>query len=139
MCPTEQNEHWEVCRIAIFCAQELTMKNFRLVVVSLCGALAAALLFAAAPAEAHGYYGPRSGVYFQFGVPLWPGYWGPHYYYDYPPPAAYYPPAPPVYVEREEPAQQPVWWYWCPSAKGYYPYVKECPGGWQRVAPQPTN
>src|SRR5882757_10100611 len=27
MCPTEQNEHWEICRIAIFCAQELTMKN----------------------------------------------------------------------------------------------------------------
>ena len=115
------------------------MKNLRVVVVPLCGVLAAALLFTAAPIEAHGYYGPRSGVYLQFGVPLWPGYWGPHYYYDYPPPAVYYPPPPPVYVEREEPAQQPVWWYWCPSAKGYYPYVKECPGGWQRVAPQPTN
>ena len=119
------------------------MKNLRFALASLCGVLAAALLFATVPAQAHGYYRPHSGVYLQFGLPLWPGYWGPRYYYDYPydypPPAAYYPPSPPAYVEREAPAQQPVWWYWCPSANGYYPYVKECPGGWQRVAPQPTN
>lgn len=44
--------------------------------------------------------------------------------------------APPVtYVEREQPAE-PVWWYWCNESRAYYPYVKDCPGGWQRVAPQ---
>jgi len=46
----------------------------------------------------------------------------------------------PVFIERswaesEAPAPQ-VWWYWCTDARAYYPYVKECPGGWQRVAPQ---
>jgi hypothetical protein len=54
------------------------------------------------------------------------------------------PPAEPtVYVERERPATEappaPVaeqWWYWCSSARGYYPYVGACPEGWQRVAPQ---
>ncbi len=24
------------------------------------------------------------------------------------------------------------------ESKTYYPYVKECPGGWQRVTPQPA-
>jgi hypothetical protein len=54
---------------------------------------------------------------------------------------------PTVYVERERAAAEvpaaPVaepsaqqWWYWCASARGYYPYVGACPEGWQRVAPQ---
>src|ERR1700740_1143927 len=38
-----------------FFPQELTMKNLRLALISLCGALAAVLLFAAVPAQAHGY------------------------------------------------------------------------------------
>ncbi len=29
-------------------------------------------------------------------------------------------------------------WYYCAESKTYYPYVKECPGGWQRVTPQPA-
>ncbi|HQR54639.1 MAG TPA: hypothetical protein PLW72_01555 [Burkholderiaceae bacterium] len=49
-----------------------------------------------------------------------------------------------MYVEREQaPAEAPAatagaqqWWYWCASARGYYPYVGACPEGWQRVAPQ---
>jgi hypothetical protein len=28
------------------------------------------------------------------------------------------------------------WWYWCNSARGYYPYVNSCPEPWQRVEPQ---
>jgi len=101
------------------------------------------------PAQAHGV---RGGVYLNLGVP-WP-YWGPRYYDPYywgPPPI--YTPAPvviqrtePVYVEREVPApaaaaprvEEAVWWYWCASARGYYPYVKDCPGGFQRVPPQPV-
>lgn len=92
-----------------------------------------------------GYYGPG----YWWGPGYWPGYWGPGYwgprygygygyapYYDYYPPA-YVAPNPPVYVEREPPAE-PVWWYWCPEAKAYHPYVKQCPGGWQRVPPQPV-
>ncbi len=54
------------------------------------------------------------------------------------------PPAqPPVYIEQSEPAAQPVqaqhYWYYCKSGKGYYPYVKECPDGWQKVLPQPEQ
>lgn len=109
-------------------------------------AVALGLLAVAEPAQAHGRW--RGGVVLHFGYPG-PYYWAPRYwypppvYYD-PPPVVVVPPAPPpppVYVERDdEVAPSPAqWWYWCPSAKGYYPYVKECPGGWQRVPPQPTN
>ena len=95
---------------------------------------------ASAPALAqHGhFYGPRVHFGFAFG----PGYWGTPYY-PYPP-AYYYPPTvvvptqPPAYIERSEPApSQQDYWYYCADAKAYYPYVKDCPGGWQRVAPRP--
>jgi len=71
-----------------------------------------------------------------------PAYW----YY----PAPYYPPyypsvvtvpaSPPVYVERGSAGGEPsadAYWYYCAESKAYYPYIKECPGGWQRVVPQP--
>ena len=86
------------------------------------------------------------GGHVRFGVFIGaPVYWYPPPYYYYPP---YYPPvvavpsSPPVYIEqvnaRPAPAQsQANWWYYCADAKAYYPYVKQCPGGWQRVAPQP--
>jgi hypothetical protein len=74
-----------------------------------------------------------------WGPGVWPGsWWGPGVWV---PPATapvIVAQAAPVFIERsppEEPAAQ-VWWYWCADARAYYPYVKECPGGWQRVAPQ---
>lgn len=97
---------------------------------------------ASGSALAHG----RVGVY--VGVPFfWPGYYSAPYYatpyyapYYYPP--AVQPSGPTTYIERgayeAAPAQAPGnWYYYCVAAKGYYPYVKQCPGGWQRVAPQP--
>ena len=91
----------------------------------------ATLLGASAAAFAHG----RGHVRIWVG-PAW--YWGPAWYY--PPPYYYYPPErpaePPVYVERIDPGEQ-GWWYYCDPAKGYYPYVKECPSGWRRVSPTP--
>ena len=123
--------------------------------------LAAMALLAATPADAHRGGRWRGDVDIRIGVPYWGwGYWGPRWYYA-PPPMVYAPPpvyAPrsyeqPVYVERDDDdfrdddrrdddrraaPQPPVWWYWCPSAKGYHPYVKDCPGGWQRVPPQPV-
>ena len=99
-----------------------------------------------------GYYGgPR--VTFGFYGPGWwgPGYWGPGYWgpgygygygYGYAPPVVVVPSEPRVYVEQNAPAAtegQQQWWYWCPSAKGYYPYVSACSEGWQRVAPQPPQ
>lgn len=70
-------------------------------------------------------------------------FWGPWYY---PPPAYYYQSpvviqSPPVYVEQA-PSSAPAannYWYYCAAAKRYYPYVKDCPGGWQQVAPTPPE
>ena len=91
------------------------------------------------------------------GVVIGP-YWGPSYYpfspYYYPPYyPSYYPPVvverpAPVYIEQQAapaPPAPPVaaspvnYWYYCAAAQGYYPYVKECRSGWQRVLPQPPG
>jgi hypothetical protein len=72
----------------------------------------------------------RVGVF--VGAPVVFGGWAyasPNYYF---PPAYYYPAAPyypPTYIEQGDgqpvpPA--PAYWYYCPDAKAYYPYVKEC-------------
>jgi hypothetical protein len=107
-----------------------------------------------------GYWGGgwHGSPYWGFGISLgvpYP-YWGPSYYYGapaygygypyYPAPGVAVPAEPPTYIERNDlpppdaappAASAPAnWWYWCPSAQGYYPYVKACPEGWQRVAPQ---
>ncbi len=60
------------------------------------------------------------------------------------------PSAPTTYIEREEGAAVPDSrmesgpasdqsgvWYYCPGQNAYYPYVKECPGGWQTVPAEP--
>lgn len=91
------------------------------------------------PGEAHF----RGGVWIG---PGWgPGWWGAPYGYGYP----YYP-APPVviqqqpqeYIHQPAPAAEPEqrsYWYYCKEAKGYYPYVKKCPGGWMKVVPTPPQ
>lgn len=91
----------------------------------------------------HYHHGSGHG---HFGVYIDP--WGPWFY----PPALYYPPAyypqvivqqPPVYVEQSAPASAPAtpayYWYYCAASQTYYPYVKECPAGWQKVVPQPPS
>lgn len=101
----------------------------------------------------HGYYG--GGLVFSFGGPYWGASWGYPYYpyyfpYYYPYYPAYYPyyygsgvtieTSPPVYIERSrktESPDMPALWFYCPDSKRYYPYVKECPGGWQSVPAQP--
>ena len=90
------------------------------------------LVAASTSVMAHGRGRVQLGLH--FGVPLFPSYW------YYPPPPVYYypypvvPASPPVYVERN---QEDAWWYYCEQTRGYYPYVKECPGGWKRVPPAP--
>ena len=99
-------------------------------------------------ALAHGRGGPRVSFGFHFGVPI--GYyhpWYPGYYPGYYPGPYYYPgpvvvqqPAPPVYVERSDSIPEGAGtWYFCRESNGYYPYVKQCPGGWTRVPAQPSN
>ena len=110
--------------------------------------LLAVLMFSVSTAHAHGgrarfgvYVGPSWG-------PSWGPYWGPGFYpspFYYPPQVIVVPAAPPpVYIEqREAPAEvapdTQQYWYFCGSSKGYYPYVKDCPEGWQKVLPQPSR
>ena len=89
-----------------------------------------------------GYYGSGLGIWLG-----WPGGYYPYYYpyspYYYPyyyPPAVSVQPAPQEYIERprrEDSSAPSGVWYYCPDSKSYYPYVKECPGGWQTVPAQP--
>lgn len=114
-------------------------------------ALALAILgFIAQPAIAHGHgHGGRVVVGIGIGAPYWGwgwGYGGYPYYpgYYYPPAYAYpaYPAQPSTYIQQDAgpaPAPQQNYWYYCSDAQAYYPYVKECPGGWQRVSPQPAR
>lgn len=103
------------------------------------------------------YVGPGYGPYYPRPHPYWaPGpYYYPYPYYPYPyPPVVVVPPpaSPPVYVEQapqqpSPPAPQASaeqgntdgYWYHCNQPEGYYPYVKECPAGWQRETPKPPS
>lgn len=83
----------------------------------------------------------QGSVGFMFGPP-----WEPWYYPPYPRYYPVYPPviierAPPVYIEQAPPVSAPPasYWYYCAASGGYYPYVKACPSGWQKVLPQPAD
>lgn len=104
--------------------------------------LSALLLGAAgsAPAFAWHHGGVRFGVV--IGAPFYPWYYPPYYYYPPYAPAVAAPAAPPTYIEQGGAQSAPPrasYWYYCAESKTYYPYVKECPGGWQRVAPRPPD
>ncbi len=104
----------------------------RLLKVVLAAAVAVGSLAVCATASAH-WHG-TVGVWVGPG-PYW---WGAPYYYPY-----YYPPvvvADPLYVQPEPVVQVPAppnYWYYCAQSNAYYPYVSECPAGWQQVTPQP--
>lgn len=121
------------------------MNKLRVASALALGILALCLSGVAAADRGHGHVRSRVGV----GIvvdPFWFGPWpypGPYYYppyYYYPPPVMALPATPPVYIERDaSPSPQAsAYWYYCARPPGYYPYVKQCPGGWQPVAPQPT-
>jgi len=59
--------------------------------------------------------------------------WGPWFSCGYcAPPRVVIQQEPPVYVQPEE---EPYYWYYCQDPQGYYPYVRNCPGGWMKVVP----
>jgi hypothetical protein len=61
------------------------------------------------------------------------------YRYPYAYPYPVYSQPYPVYVQAA-PTQPPAQlWYYCASAKGYYPYVANCPEGWRPVPAQPPQ
>ena len=72
------------------------------------------------PNPAYGYQGPAVapyGGYVEQGIPQ----------------AA--PPPPPTQAQ----AQSQGDWYFCAASNAYYPYVRECPAGWQRVPSTPPR
>jgi hypothetical protein len=80
--------------------------------------------------RARRYYPPVSGY-----GPLVYGY-AP---FVYAPPAGVQQ-APPVYGQQQALAPPPSpYWYFCQDAGAYYPYVKECAGGWMKVVPSPES
>ena len=96
--------------------------------------LAAAAALASGAAFAHGRISFGIGI----GVPIWGGpfYPYPYYPYDYYAPRTVVVPAQPTrYIEQSSP--ESGYWYYCAGSKAYYPYVKDCPAGWQRVSPTP--
>jgi len=126
------------------------------------GLLVAALAVAggaSVPALAHGGHGGHGGhahvgVGFYFGPGWGWGYPYPYpYYYPgyYPPAAAAVPSSPPEYIEQgdvnggeaadtgDAGATAPGVWFHCSKPDGYYPYIKDCPGGWEQVPAQPPS
>ena len=83
------------------------------------------------------HYG-HSNYGFYFSAPLYP--YSPYRYPYYPPTVITVPVTPPVYIQQSPPAAQQYpagYWYYCNNPEGYYPYIKECPVGWQQVNPIP--
>ncbi len=115
-----------------------------MIAITILAAVAVSTLTPVAEAG-HGHGHGKTRVYiggsFWLGPPAWgpayygPGYWGPRYYA----PPVYYAPPPvivqpaPQYVERAQTDDD--YWYYCETPRGYYPYVRSCPGGWMRVVP----
>lgn len=134
--------------------------NWNKTIVSVALAAAAALSSAAALADGYRFHHGHHGHGAHFGLFIGTPIWGPTYY-PYARSYGYYPPtrvimmpaaptvyveriAPPVYVERDPYSALPGapssdWWYYCGSSRSYYPYVRECREGWQRVAPLPPS
>ncbi len=65
------------------------------------------------------------------GDPFW---WDP-WYPPYPSAPVIVQQTPPVYIQQSAPGEAATYWYYCEQSRGYYPYVKECPGGWMTVVP----
>ena len=118
------------------------MKKTLVVLLLVVGVLALTVT----PGDPHGRV--RGGVFIGVGP-----YWGPYPYWWYPPPYyAYptyvYPPPtvvveqPPVYIEQPlaapaAPAAPTAYWYYCQSAKAYYPTAPSCPEEWVKVPERP--
>ena len=112
--------------------------------------------------------GHHSGGHFdsRFDVVIGDPFWGPGWYYPYYPyypnysyyPYSYYeydpyyspeladPSTSQEYIERSQerrpqnsPAPAAGVWYYCPKSRAYYPYVKKCPDGWQKVPVEPPS
>jgi hypothetical protein len=84
----------------------------------------------------HEFHDGRWGWWWIVG-PTW--YFYPEPVYPYPNP--YEPPVAvivqPAPARPAAPPPPPQNWYYCEGARGYYPYVPACPGGWRAVPATP--
>lgn len=88
-----------------------------------------------------GHFGYDLSLGLGYGVGHY-GYGAPYFpypYYPYPPVVAA--PSPPSEYAQQNmpptPELQTNYWHYCRNQDGYYPYVRECPGGWEKISPQP--
>jgi hypothetical protein len=96
--------------------------------------LAAAVVTPVQSADARPVWGPHGHWVHTWHDGRYGWWWaGPDYWYWYPAPVYYDYPPPPAYIASPGPAPQSTWYY-CDSAKGYYPYVRSCTSGWRAVA-----
>lgn len=81
----------------------------------------------------YGWWWFAGGLWYSYPVPIYP------YPDPYVPPVVAAPPvvATPGPVAAAPPP--PQYWYYCDSARGYYPYVPSCQSGWRAVPPAPAH
>jgi len=108
-----------------------------------------------APRERHGGEGhfnaPRHHHYGGTGFFIESPYSQPNFYYwpyytyqpYYSSPTIITPSSPPTYIDQgtvlNPQSLEPNRWDYCPDPAGYYPYVQDCPGGWEKIEPQPIE
>ena len=116
------------------------------IVATAAAIVTAPIAILSAVAQAPYYYYPQGPAYsaappvYYNPPPAGPAYYGNAIaaapaYFSPPQPAPYYAPSP-------APAAQPQSqgdWYYCADSNSYYPYVRTCPAGWQRVPAQPPD
>jgi hypothetical protein len=91
-----------------------------------------------------GFFGDFGFVGPAFGFGVYPFFWDP-FWFPSPYPAYTY--APPIVIQPEPQVSGPqpsspatsTYWYYCVDAKAYYPYTRQCPGGWLQVVPSPLG
>ncbi len=92
----------------------------------------------------HGHVRISGGVWLGPGwgaawpVPYYPSYY-PYYRNPYYAPRVIVEERPQEFISRENQVnEEGNYWYYCRKPEGYYPYIKECPGGWMKVIPPPA-
>lgn len=79
-----------------------------------------------------GWWWLAGGMWYYYPVPVYP------YPNPYAPSTVIVQSAPEPTAETEVPPA-PQSWYYCQSARKYYPYVSECPEGWKAVPATPPG
>lgn len=147
---TLESRHWFVPRCSWHCRRQPTHVAAAAVTAAVAAAGTGAAFMGAGGGSFQGqsgFYGRGYGRYgyaglgfYGFGYPYWGDpYWYGWNYSDYGYPYDYsygYDPSAVAAPSSTAPAAQ-NYWYYCGSANRYYPYVRSCPEGWQKVLATP--